>query len=171
MSNVEHHPADSKTSIHSLVTALGAPTAGERIRARKHLVEIGVPAVPQLIQALGSEEELVRFEAAKVLGEVRDPRMISALVEALYDPSAGVRWLVAEALGAQGPAAVIPILAAVQHDSQSNAFCDAAHHALHELACGDLQEPLAPVLDALGSLDSGVRAPIAAGEALKKLGG
>ncbi|MCP1392008.1 MAG: HEAT repeat domain-containing protein [Methanothrix harundinacea] len=60
---------------------------------------IGDPrAVDPLIEALNDENEWVRLNAAKALGEINDPRTIKPLVEAMDDNNVDVREAVREAL-------------------------------------------------------------------------
>ena len=44
----------------------------------------------------------MRWEAAKALGKIGDPKAALALVGALEDPRSGIRWLAAEGLMAIG---------------------------------------------------------------------
>jgi HEAT repeat protein len=59
------------------------------------LVQIGKPAVPALIAAIGEGELRERGRVPKVLGEIGDTSAIPALIEALRDT-----WMCSEAVGA-----------------------------------------------------------------------
>lgn len=64
------------------------------------LIRIGGRAIEVLTETLRSEDSLVRKNAARVLGEVRDARAVEPLVEVLQgDPDCTVRTVAAHALG------------------------------------------------------------------------
>jgi HEAT repeat protein len=64
------------------------------------LIRIGGKAIEVLTETLRSEDSLVRKNAARVLGEVRDARAVEPLVEVLQgDPDCTVRTVAAHALG------------------------------------------------------------------------
>lgn len=81
------------------------PTAGDA--AADALARIGGPALPALIEALGSDIPATRARAARAIGlmEGSEPRAIEALSKALRDPNADVREHAARALGHIGPPA------------------------------------------------------------------
>jgi HEAT repeat protein len=54
-----------------------------RSKARVRLIEIGAPAVGPLLQAVQSEHGPQAWIAADLLGELRDPRALPALIDAL----------------------------------------------------------------------------------------
>lgn len=92
-------PAPSSTPplspLDHRVEALVERLADESTRdgARAELTTIGRDAVPVLLRSLDHEAEQVRWEAANLLGYVRDERAIEPLGEkVLYDPSPHVRW-------------------------------------------------------------------------------
>ena len=55
------------------------------------LVEIGKPAVLPLISATKNENDQIRIEAVKILGELKDNRAIEPLIDALNDGNPAVR--------------------------------------------------------------------------------
>lgn len=69
-----------------------------------------VENIPHLIDALGSEDELIRRQAAQTLGELRATPAIRALIEKL-DPSYHMQQVVLEALKAIGKPSVEALLA------------------------------------------------------------
>ena len=77
------------------------------------LEKIGEPAVEPLIQALGNPEEGVRWEAAKALGMICDPRAVKSLIQALRDPNREGRWLAAGAREKIGQPAVESLIQAL----------------------------------------------------------
>ena len=95
-----------------LLNALHSEDGEERRRARLSLVSLGSEAVDPLIELLPDPEHEVRWEAAKALGEIADPRSAPALVETLEDAGFDIRWLAAEGLIALGKAGLEPLLEA-----------------------------------------------------------
>lgn len=159
------------TTITSLVADLASQDELVRTDARQSLVGIRGPAVSALIGALGDPRRQVRWEAAKALGEIANPRAAPALVRALRDTEFSVRWLAAEGLIAFGPKGLVPLLRALIEHSDSVWMRQGAHHVLHDLARGDLREVLQPVLAALQGIEPSLEAPLAAETALDALTG
>lgn len=63
------------------------------------LFKIGKPAVPALVEALGSEDYQVRTSAINTLALIKDPRAVDPLVNLLRTCEKGDRYFVAVALG------------------------------------------------------------------------
>ncbi len=137
-----------------LILVLGHKDGWVRHHARECLVIIGRPAVPELIEALGNKNEDVRWEAAKALGQIKDPRAAPALVTALNDKNSGVRWLAAEGLIIMRSAAIPPLLQELIHHPDEIWLRDGAHHILHDLSKKRaFNRQLTPVLAALEGLE------------------
>lgn len=162
------------TDPHALVEVLASESGVDRVRARQQLVREGREAVPALVRALRSEPVIVRWEAAKALAEIDDPRAIGALVDALDDRS-DIRWIAAEALAARGSAGVIAVLHGLATRPDTVEFRDGAHHVIleaverHELGGPEIDSALGPVLDALEHNAAEYTAPVAADRALGEL--
>jgi HEAT repeat protein len=158
-------------SISSLVAELSKEDGAARERARYSLVAIGAPAVACLIEALASRNELLRWEAAKALGDIRDPAAAPALVAALEDEVFDVRWLAAKGLIALRGEGLVPLLRALLERSDSLWLREGAHHVFHDLVRGrpDLGDVLQPLLVALEDVEPSLEVPIAAAAALDKL--
>jgi len=96
------HPALGLPQAVAQLAAQGA--WGVLIRAlpnekvRKAIVELGTPALPALIEALGDPSEEVRGAAAEALGDIGDPQAVLALRQAQWDLDKNVRRAAAEAL-------------------------------------------------------------------------
>jgi HEAT repeat protein len=153
----------------ALIADLGVKDGLVRERARQSLVAIGGPAVASLIEALADRNEQMRWEAAKALGQIGDPVSAYALVNALEDEVFDVRWLAAEGLIALGREALLPLLQALIERSDSPWLREGAHHILHNLCRGDLEEVLQPLLTALEDVEPSIEVPLAAGSALDAL--
>jgi HEAT repeat protein len=85
-----------------LFEALGSDDNVSRIKAIGALAEAGPFVERELLDALEDPNLLVRSGAIYVLGEGRMERAVPALVQALEDTSAAVRWNAAVALGKIG---------------------------------------------------------------------
>jgi HEAT repeat protein len=169
----KHHaplsaPSDPDT-INELIASLGDDDGLVRQRARRSLVVLGALAVPSLTRALNDPSDHKRWEAAKALGQIRDPVSAPALVHALEDRDFGVRWLVAEALIALDDKALAPLLEAMTRHSASRWLREGAHHVLRMLADKDLHDLVAPVLAALDGVEPVLEVPQAARAALDEL--
>ena len=92
------------------------------------------------IAALKDEDWALREEAATLLGDFRDPRAVSPLVEALHDEDRAVREAATAALRKIGPAAAPALLAALR-DPNGNVQ-EAAVAILKDLATPETVEPL-----------------------------
>ncbi len=82
----------------------------ELVRNLQRLVWIGEPAIPDLLEALDSENPKTRGSAAYVLGELRDSRAVEALRERLDDPVPTVRYEIASSLIMIGDWNAVPVL-------------------------------------------------------------
>jgi HEAT repeat protein len=156
-------------TIVSLIADLTSDDGVVRVKARRTLVSTGDKAVEPLIEALASPNQWVRWEAAKALGQIGNSAATNALVKALEDKMFDVRWLSAQALINIGPGVITPLLKALIERADSTWMREGAHHVLHDLARGGLQEVLQPVLAALEDVDSPVEVPFAAKTVLSTL--
>jgi HEAT repeat protein len=159
----------ANATIKKLIEALSSQDDFSRVEARKALESMGRKAVPFLVEALKDPDYLRRWEAAKTLGEIRDPKAAPALVMALEDEEFDIRWLAAKGLIEMNVKGLKPLFQALIGHADSALLREGAHHVLHDLAKGELRKYLAPVLIALEGMDSAVQVPIAASHALEAL--
>ncbi len=159
----------SSATIEHLIEALSSFNDFSRVEARKTLVGMGSQAVPFLVETLKDPNYLRRWEAAKALGEIGDPRAAPALVMALEDEAFDVRWLAAKGLIELNVKGLKPLLQALVDRPNSGFLRQGAHHVLHDLAKGELRIYLAPMLIALESVDSAVLVPTAAAHTVEEL--
>lgn len=87
-----------------------------RVQVMELLEEIGEAAVDPLIEALSHPNKLVRRGAAKILGNIKDPRAIEPLIKALSDDNKWVRREASTALSKMGEKAFKPLLKALKDD-------------------------------------------------------
>ncbi len=146
-------------SMETLIKLLSSHKDKAREGARHTLVAMGKAAVPSLIEALKNKNTLMRWEAAKALGEISDPDTAPVLVKALEDQEFDVRWLAAEGLIKMNIKGLKPLLEALEHRGDSVLLHEGAHHVFHDLAKGGLKKFLAPVLAALEALEPGEEVP------------
>lgn len=85
-------------AVAGLIKLLKDRNLGVRYCAVKALKAIGKPTVKPLIKFLGSENSDMRYSAAVVLGEVKDPRAIEPLLALLKDDDPRVSYCASEAL-------------------------------------------------------------------------
>jgi HEAT repeat protein len=149
----KENQVNTRSRINELTTELCGKDAVVREHARQSLVTIGSPATDPLIELLEDRSHQVRWEAAKALGEIADPRAAPALVSALRDEDFDVRWLAAVGLIAIGPDALVPLLEELAKQPESTWLRQGAHHVLHNLADKKIKGKMAPVLRALESIE------------------
>ncbi|MBN2840124.1 MAG: HEAT repeat domain-containing protein [Coriobacteriia bacterium] len=125
--------------------------------------------VDALVKALTHSDAKIRSEAARALGELRDPRAVEPLVAASRDDDRNVRHSAVSSLGAIGDPAAIPTLLVLLREGSERASWALA--AIGEPAVGPLLEVLAAeyerhvglAIRALGKIgDARAAAPIAA---------
>jgi HEAT repeat protein len=163
----KHHTDEA--TIRSLVIDLGSKDGLVRVRARRAIVTIGSKAIPALEEALKSENQWLRWEAAKALGQIGDPAAVQALIKALEDVMFDVRWLAAEGLITIGIQALKPLMQQLAQNSDSLWLREGVHHILHDIHKKDIQSATQPVLQALEDVEAPLEVPFAVESALKSL--
>jgi HEAT repeat protein len=162
---------DDQDVIAHLIVSLGHRNGAVRMHARQLLVAIGSPTVGALIGLLESRNHLVRWEAAKTLGEIADARAAPALVKALEDSDADVRWLAAEGLVSMGRDGLPALLQALAQHPCAFWLRSGARHVLHGLRDRGLGDLVKPILQAQEGIDPGSQVPRAAAKVLDKMRG
>ena len=165
--------AETLATIKRFTADLRSSDGSVRQEARQTLVFIGEPALDFLIPLLKDPDDEVRWEVAKVLAEIADPRAASDLTTLLMDRNYGVRWVAAEALIALGWDALEPLLGKLTEHPESSWLRRGALHVLHSLAkkASDLGEVVQPVITALEGFEPEIAVLEAAYTALDKLRG
>ena len=161
-------PSDEK--ITQLIRQLGSKDGNVRERARTMLVAIGKPAVPKLMEILAHPKTIMRWEACKALGSIKNPASAPSLVSALDDENVDVQWVAAEALVALKAKALAPLLSALTVHFDSLSLKQGARHILRALQKEHLlNQRTLQVLDTLRVFGPRVAIPIAAQKALNSL--
>jgi HEAT repeat protein len=165
-----------KTAVEALVTIRGesviagllealnaGDNAGARNSAIEALVQIGGAALETLLSVLTTPDPDVRKFIVDILGEIKDPGAVPALITRLVeDDDENIRVAAAEALGKIGdPRAVDALLSCVNRHEQGwldNTAAEALGEIGDERALGPLLAALdrnslrEPVLEALGKI-------------------
>jgi len=157
------------TAIEFAISELANKSGFARVDARDYLVSMKEKAVPQLTEALESDNQWVRWEAAKALSKIGDPVAAQSLINALEDKMFDVRWIAAEGIIAIGRKALIPLLSALTKRGDSLWLREGAHHVIHDLMREDLKAVFGPVLDAIEKPEGKLAVPLAAEKALTEL--
>jgi len=161
---------NSREDIKTYLVELEDDDTKVRSVARWELASMGSEAVPDLIHQLKTDKEHCRWEAAKILGDIRDPSAAKALVEALVDESINVHWAASEALINYGREAILPLLEGITRHFDSMRFRQGAYHILNTLERAHQLEPdVQKVLNALRDVGPSVSAPWAAERAIEQL--
>jgi HEAT repeat protein len=107
-----------------LITALGesgsVASVVINLGEAETLIDIGRTAVPALIAALKDGDPMVRWQAAKALGEIGDSSATPALIAVLNDPQWKVREQTAKALGKIGDKSAVPAMIAALNNDRSS---------------------------------------------------
>jgi len=139
------------------VAAIGLPAVPQLINAMKAsphtssaaqeaLVKIGRPAVPALIEALRHRNVLIRALAAEVLGEIGDAGAVEAMLPLLQERTDWVRREAVTALGKLGDPRAGDALLAMLGDTDLEVR-EVAAEALGRLKHAAAVEPLWRALD------------------------
>lgn len=161
---------ETDEQIRQYIDALDDSSPTTRDNLCMQLTRMGRHALPALIAALSDPRDRVRLEAARCLRVMREPDAAPALVRALEDDMADVRWVSAEALCAIGGLALMPLLRALQSQSwDATNLRSGAHHVMRTMMAGGLAPILAPVMQALEGIEASLTVPLAAHVALDEL--
>lgn len=156
------------TKITPLVEKLIDTNARARLQAHDALVDLGVSAVPSLLETLHSPDIELRWRSAWVLGDMATEASpaIAALTEALQDEDGQVRMYAVLALGSIGTPAksAVPSLMAALQDREEYVRIYAAR-ALRQIGA-EAKVAMSPLVNALKDKNPRVRknAALALGE-------
>jgi HEAT repeat protein len=156
--------------VQSWIKQLSNPNGFTRMQAREVLSCIGIPAIPELVDALDKADVQLRWEIIKVLETIQDPSTIPVLVTQLKENNAGVRWAASNALVSLRRGALPALFQALTRDSDSSWLRQSAHHILHVLMDdGRLTATEIKVFKALEDIEPTASVPWAAAKALEAL--
>jgi HEAT repeat protein len=95
-----HHP--HLQAISALIQALSDPDPMTANLASRALGLIGVEATPALLDVLKNGTNTAKMEAARALAEIKDPRSIPSLMQALQTDSALLQYWISSGLDKMG---------------------------------------------------------------------
>lgn len=122
-------------AVDGLVDTLAGKDANLRTLAAQLLIKIGATGIPRLTQILASAHPATRQLVADILGEIRHPNAVPALIEAARGEYFTVRASVAPALAKIGDSKAVPVLIALLADNEPTVRIAAA------LAVGTFRDP------------------------------
>ena len=119
------------------------PDENIRVVGSVALQNVGVPAVPYLIDALTADAAEIRLNAAYALGEIGAPldTILPALINTLTDPEWNVRRLVVRALATIGTPAVDSLIVAL--NSPNSDLRRMAERALNDVGTPQARKAIA----------------------------
>ena len=140
-------------AVPHLIDKLTTNSARERLTLIQIMVNIGRPAVPKLVEALGRPEWLVVQRVCWTLGDIGDPGAIEPLKQVSYNPNWQVREYSIRAIGKIGNTAGVPSVIKAFSDSVGQVRKAAA------FASGEIKDDAAlqPLVKALGDDFYGAR--------------
>ncbi len=105
-----------------------------RVAARKKLVKMGRVILPRLYNLLSIEDNVLRWEVAKVIELIGEKESIPVLIELLEDSDSGIRWIAADGLINIGRESIVPVLKSIiNKKTESYLLRLGAHYILTEL--------------------------------------
>jgi HEAT repeat protein len=105
-----------------------------RVAARKKLVKMGRAILPRLHNLLSIEDNVLRWEVAKVIELIGEKESIPVFIELLEDSDSGIRWIAADGLINIGRDSIMPVLKSIINKKKESYFLRlGAHYILTEL--------------------------------------
>ena len=129
----------------ALVSLLGKHDQAISARIAAICIEMGPRTAPLLIRSLRDGSPKARFWSARILGEIRDPRAVRSLGDALLDVDSEVRSAATWALGEIGERATAPLVEPLLRDPIWYIRAHAAE-SLGKLGDGNYAPPLGEAL-------------------------
>lgn len=136
--------------VDELISALQDPKI--QWYASQTLIKLDGAILPELEEGLRSDEEIIRNNIALILGEVKDKRAVSALLDAMQDESRSVSLAASSLVSIGDPSAVEPLIQCLLHHNEQVRLYAA-------YALGHLRDRRAvdPLIQCLKDPDSSIR--------------
>lgn len=156
-------------AVGALVRALGHRDDALAGAAVDALLQLGPAAVPALVEACRSDDEWVRWHAARALGHIHDSRGVPVLVELLGDLDTAVRWAAAQGVHRQGPRALEAAVESLTTRKVTPHLADGAGHLVRHVREPHLAAVLRPLGEHLRDSYAAVSVPPLAEQVLPEL--
>ncbi len=124
----------SEKAIYPLATKLNQKDINLSYAARDALINIGKPAVPELLKRIKNRNATTRRRATIALGEIRDKDSIPNLIPLLQDEDEGVRWRAAKYIGISWNDEVVNTLKQLEKRDKSNKVREEASKTLKKIS-------------------------------------
>lgn len=148
--NVDIELRDVDPEYIPLIKNLVNEKVNTRKEARNKLVEMGAKVLPSIYTLFDSKNELLRWEASKIIQEIASPESIPFMISLLEADEGEIRWIAAEGLIRVGRSSIKPVLEKLINEHNERFYLiTGAHHVLGVLFHKDEKERLQPLLDAL----------------------
>ena len=172
-----------KNPIRQLIQDLAAQDPKVNESARLCLLSLRERSSSHLTEAIAGPNRKIRWEAMKILAEMRDPDLAPVLVRELENQDEDIRWLAAEGLLALGEAGLPSLLKALIERPSSTWLQQGARHVIKDLYLGrrhqgeekyftlffldeNLRQKLRPILEELDRSEPQLKLPLLASAAL-----
>ena len=145
--------------IQSFLDLVRVGVSGDRHeweRAVKSLVHIGSPAIPQMVELLKDDDEVMRILAAEVIGNIGNKVALPELIKASIDEDRQVRQAVYWAIGEMGETAVPFLVEALQKVDDDDAW-DVGRAVTDLVLNNPNSSAIEALIELLGSADDKVR--------------
>lgn len=123
----------SSKAIYPLGLVLSHDDDGLSYAARDALINIGKPAIPELIKRAKNTNVITRRRSIKALGEIGDRKAASVLKDALLDDDEGVRWRAAKYVQISWDNNVVLTLKKLEKTDKSNKVQNEAKKTLKNI--------------------------------------
>jgi HEAT repeat protein len=147
----EPNQSHEKLDINLLIADLSSPHLSTRQMANTKLSSLGNQAIPYLLPLLKfSPSKDTRKEVVKILGKIKGPESIDALIPMLLDENFEVRWDATESLINIGSDSLAPLLEFLEKHYESGPLRRGVRHYLRQLRGSDnSDDPLEKLFHAL----------------------
>lgn len=120
-----------------------------RIDARNQLVKMGREILPYMHKLLKSKEKQLRWEAAKTIEIIGNPKSIPYLLDMLKEQQTEFRWIASEGLINIGRESIVPLLQTLIENDETLFLRSSARYVLNELFTAKELNRYSKLMDAL----------------------
>jgi HEAT repeat protein len=129
--NIDINLKDVEPEYAPMVKNLVNEKVNTRKEARNKLVEMKAKVLPSIYTLFESKNELLRWEAAKIIQEIASPESIPFLISLLEAEESEIRWIAAEGLIQIGRSSIKPLLKKLINEQNEPFYLiNGTHHVL-----------------------------------------